>query len=207
VRPQVGAVGARLLYPDGRVQHAGVALGIGGDPPVAGHMGHKAARSDVGYYGQYVLARDVSAVTAACMCLRREVFEAAGGFDETALKVAFNDVDLCLKIRALGLRVIWTPHAELIHHESASRGDDMDEVSAARFRAEVEVMRGRWGPVLDSDPLYGVNFDRRHGDFRLAPKAPRPPTWRYAAAAAERQSAVRETCALARYGVREEGRT
>jgi glycosyltransferase involved in cell wall biosynthesis len=183
VRPNVGAVGARLLFPDGRVQHGGVALGIGGATPVAGHVGYGAARKDTGYYGHLVLPRNVSAVTAACLCLRREVFDEVGGMDEQHLAVAFNDVDLCLKIRARGYDVVWTPLAELYHHESATRGPDHDPVAAARFQREISVMRERWGSLLDNDPFYGPNFDRGHGDYRLASPPLRAPPWSDTAAA------------------------
>lgn len=177
VRPEVGAVGARLLYPDGRVQHAGVVLGIGGDPPVAGHVCAGAPASDAGYFFNLRLARNVSAVTAACMALRKAVFEQVGGFDAVDLAVAYNDVDLCLKIRAAGLQIIWEPQAELIHQESASRGDDGAPEHAERFGREVAVMRRRWGAVLDADPFYNPNFDRSHGDYRLATPPNLTPPW------------------------------
>lgn len=177
VRPNVGAVGARLLFPDGRVQHGGVALGIGGAPPVAGHLGYGASRQDTGYYGHLVLPRNVSAVTAACLCMRRQVFDEVGGLDEQYLAVAFNDVDLCLKIRAKGYDVVWTPLAELYHHESATRGSDHAPAAEARFQHEIRIMRERWGDLLDNDPFYGPNFDRGHGDYRLASPPLRPPPW------------------------------
>ncbi len=162
VRPQVGAVGAKLLYPDGRLQHGGVTLGLG-EQGIAGHAGLGARPGSPGYNGQLVLAREVSAVTGACLALRREVFEAAGGLDDAELAVAFNDVDLCLKIRALGYSVIWTPLAELEHRESASRGSDAAGAARSRFEAEAEVMRRRWGPLLEADPFANPNIDRRTG--------------------------------------------
>jgi hypothetical protein len=124
----------------------------------------------------------VSAVTAACLAVRRSVFLQAGGFDEKELAVAFNDVDLCLKIGALGLQLIWTPQATLYHLESASRGADTEPVAADRFRREIDVMRRRWGPVLDNDPFYGPNFDKQHVDYRLATPPSRAPPWRRAMA-------------------------
>ncbi len=178
VRPGVGAVGARLLYADGRVQHGGVILGVGREPRVAGHLHPFAAREDNGYYGHLRVARNVSAVTAACMALRRSVFEEVGGLNETDLPVAFNDVDLCLKIRAAGYDIIWTPLAELYHLESASRGSDARPEVAARALAEIAYMRERWGPVLDADPFYGPNFDLLYGDYRPASPPRREKPWR-----------------------------
>ncbi|MDB5453076.1 MAG: glycosyltransferase family 2 protein [Caulobacteraceae bacterium] len=182
VRPNVGAVGAKLLYPDGRVQHAGVVMGIGGDPPVAGHLYHGAGRDEVGYFGHLTMVRNVTAVTGACLALRRAVYDEVGGLSED-LAVAFNDIDLCLKIRARGYDIVWTPFAELHHHESASRGDDMTTAAHARFRSEVMLMRERWGSVLDDDPFYGPHFSRWHGDYRLAPVSRRVRPWEAAAAA------------------------
>ena len=121
VRPGIGAVGARLLYPDGTVQHGGVALGIGG---VAGHVHVKAPGDAPGYFGRLRLVQEISCVTGACMAVPKTVFEQIGGFDEENLPVAFNDVDLCIRIRAAGYRIIWTPYAELYHWESKSRGSD-----------------------------------------------------------------------------------
>jgi GT2 family glycosyltransferase len=179
-RPEVGAVGARLLYADGRVQHGGVILGVGGggNPHVAGHLLAGARSVDRSYFNHLRLARNVSAVTAACLAVRRSVFLEAGGFDEQDLAVAFNDVDLCLKIGALGYQIIWTPLATLYHLESASRGADTEPVAADRFRREIEVMRRRWGAVLDNDPFYGPNFDKQHVDYRLATPRPHTRPWR-----------------------------
>jgi GT2 family glycosyltransferase len=177
VRPNVGAVGCKLLFPDGRLQHGGIILGVGGTPPVAGHLCLGARPGETGYYGHLAMARNVSAVTAACMALRREVYAEVGGMDAANLAVAFNDVDLCLKIRAAGYDVVWTPFAELHHHESASRGNDLAPAAAERFRREAQVMRARWGELLDNDPFYGPNFDRAHGDYRLASPPLLRPSW------------------------------
>ncbi|HEX5377400.1 MAG TPA: glycosyltransferase family 2 protein [Phenylobacterium sp.] len=179
-RPEVGAVGARLLYADGRLQHGGVILGVGGggNPHVAGHLYSGARSMEKSYFNHLRLARNVSAVTAACLALRRSVFLEAGGLDEENLPVAFNDVDLCLKIGALGYQIIWTPRATLYHLESASRGADTEPVAADRFRAEIAYMRRRWGPVLDDDPFYGPNFDKQHVDYRLAFPPSRARPWR-----------------------------
>ena len=178
VRPQVGCVGAALFYADGRVQHGGVVLGVGGSPPVAGHLYAQARSAAKSYFSHLRLARNVSAVTAACLAVRKSVFLEAGGFDTENLAVAFNDVDLCLKIGALGYQNIWTPRAALFHLESASRGEDTAPEHAARFGREIDHMRRRWGPVLDNDPFYGPNFDKTHVDYRLATLSARTPPWR-----------------------------
>ena len=120
-RPELGCVGAKLLYPDGRIQHAGVATGILG---LAGHVYRFSSRDAPGYLNQLRHAREVSVVTAACLVVRKAVFDEVGGMDEKELKVAFNDVDFCLKVRAAGYRNVWTPHCELFHHELSSRGFD-----------------------------------------------------------------------------------
>ncbi len=181
VRPDVGAVGARLLFPDDTVQHAGVVLGVGsfaGGPGVAGHFGLHAPASDIGYFGQTGLTREVSAATGACLALRKSVYDSVGGLDEENLPIAFNDVDLCLRIRASGLRIIFTPYATLYHLESASRGSDVDGVKARRFNREARMMRARWGRQLDNDPFYNANFSRYLGGFQLAVPARRSPRWR-----------------------------
>ncbi len=175
VRPDVGAVGARLLFGNGLIQHAGVVLGVGefeGGPGIAGHFGFHAPATEEGHGGQFVLTREVSAVTGACMALRRSVFQQVGGLDEVGLAVALNDVDLCLRIRALGLRIIWTPFAELHHLESASRGSDQAPGAAERFRQECRTLRDRWGPVLDADPFYNPGFSRADHSFQLATPPP-----------------------------------
>ena len=175
LRPEVGAAGALLRFPDGRVQHAGVALGIGA-ARVAGALGVGAGPRDPGPSNRLRTARCASAVTAACLAVRRQVFDAAGGFDAENLPVAFNDIDLCLRIGALGLQVIWTPEADLMHRESASRGSDLEARNAGRFAREAAWMRQRWGAVLDADPFYGLNLDLSGGDWRPAdpPRRPRP---------------------------------
>ncbi|WP_160000707.1 glycosyltransferase [Roseomonas sp. 18066] len=153
-RPEIGAVGARLLYADGRVQHAGVSLGAGG---VAGHRHAFARRDDTGYWGSLALTRSHAAVTGACLMLKRAVFEDVGGLDEARLPIAFNDIDLCLRIRESGLRVVCTPFAELLHLESASRGSDRHRPG---FQAEHDWMRRRWGDALLQDPYHNRNFSR-----------------------------------------------
>lgn len=165
IRPEVGAVGVKLLFADGTVQHGGVLLGMGsyhGMLGVAGHAGLRSPRHDVGYFGSLALTRCFEAVTAACMALRRDVFEAVGGLDEMNLSVAFNDVDLCLRIRERGLNVVWTPFAELYHLESASRGPDTNSDNIERFTQEVRYMRKRWANTLDNDPFFNINLSRHH---------------------------------------------
>ncbi|NJO55311.1 MAG: glycosyltransferase, partial [Rhodospirillales bacterium] len=160
MRANVGAVGAKLLYPDGRIQHAGVVLGLKG---VAGHAFHLLNNDDNGYFGHAVLKRNVSAVTGACLAMRRSVFEEVGGFEEKHLRVAFNDVDLCLNVLSRGYEIIWTPFATLIHHESASRGYEDTPEKQARLANESEYMRQKWGELISHDPFYNRNFSLRHG--------------------------------------------
>lgn len=154
LRSDVGAVGAMLYYPNDTIQHAGVVTGIGS---VAGHVYVGKPRGYAGQMGRARLTQEVSAVTAACMVLRREVMEQVGGLDE-GLKVAFNDIDLCLRIRRLGYRIIWTPLAELYHHESASRGYEDTPEKRERFEREVVFMKERWGKSLALDPFYNPNL-------------------------------------------------
>jgi GT2 family glycosyltransferase len=155
VRPQVGAVGAKLLYPDGRVQHGGVILGMGG---TAAHFHLRRRAEDAGYFGRAQLQQNLSAVTAACLAMRSAVFEEIGGFDAVNLPVAFNDVDLCLRLGERGYRIVWTPLALLYHHESASRPSDLLPDQRHRFQGEVRYMRARWGAALDADPCFNPNL-------------------------------------------------
>jgi GT2 family glycosyltransferase len=164
LRPEVGAVGARLLYPDGTVQHGGVILGIGG---VANHAHRNFPGTEPGYFGRLQLVQDFSAVTAACLLVRRDVYLRAGGLDES-IAVAFNDVDFCLRLRKAGLRCVYTPDATLVHHESRSRGKDDSPEKRARFAREVETIMARWGEVLRSDPAYNPNLTLESEDFALA---------------------------------------
>jgi GT2 family glycosyltransferase len=163
IKPDVGAVGARLWYPDGTLQHGGVILGIGG---VAGHAHLRLWKGNPGYFSRAVLQQELSAVTGACMMVRREVFQEVGGLDEQ-IAVAFNDIDFCLRLRAAGYRNIWTPYAELIHHESASRGPEDNPEKIARFQREIRFMHDRWGDTLACDPHYNPNLSMRAGDYSL----------------------------------------
>jgi GT2 family glycosyltransferase len=169
LRPEIGCVGAKLYYPDDRIQHAGVILGIGG---VAAHAWQTHPRGAAGQAHRNLLQQNLSAVTAACLVIRREVFQQVDGFDEK-LKVAFNDVDFCLKVRAAGFRNFWTPYAELYHHESASRGKEDTLEKRDRFRGEVEYMMEKWGDALARDPAYNPNLTLTINDFTLA-LPPRP---------------------------------
>ncbi len=161
-RPEIGAVGAKLWYPNDTIQHAGLVLVAG----LAAHAHHGRKRGDHGYFSRASLAQSLSAVTAACLCVRRKVFEEVGGFDET-LAVAFNDVDLCLRIQAAGYRNLYTPFAELYHHESASRGYEDTPEKMQRFQKEADVLRARWMPVLMSDPYYNPNLTLSGDPFTL----------------------------------------
>ena len=172
VRDGVGAVGAMLYYPSNTMQHAGVVLGLGG---IASHPHRGERRGMPGNYGRAALTQTMSAVTAACMVLRKDTFEAVGGFDET-LAVAYNDVDLCLRLGARGFRNVWTPYAELYHFESVSRGDDLHGANLPRFLAESQAMRDRWQGQLDADPYYNPNLSLTRADlwFAYPPRHPRP---------------------------------
>jgi O-antigen biosynthesis protein len=175
-RAEVGAVGAKLIFPNGRVQHAGVILGLGG---VAGHLHVGCQRDDPGYFSRAVLQQNLSAVTAACLAMRRAVFDEVGGFNGD-LRVAFNDVDLCLRLRQCGYLIVWTPLAELYHHESASRGSDLVSARHQEFVAENKYMQAKWGRVLQRDPYFNPNLSSRdlRLDLAFPPRASYP--WRCA---------------------------
>jgi GT2 family glycosyltransferase len=160
----IGAVGAMLYYPTNTIQHAGVILGMGG---VAGHPFLNRPRGSKGYFGRAILEQDLSCVTAACMVARREAFNRAGGFDEE-LAIAFNDVDLCMRLRDNGWRVVWTPTVEMFHHESASVGQHNAPHRHSLFQHEVKVMRERWGDMLDADPFFNANLSLTSLQYTLA---------------------------------------
>jgi O-antigen biosynthesis protein len=157
VRPEIGAVGAKLLYSDGTIQHAGVVVGIG---DAAGHAHRYLPAAETGYFCQAHVPHYVSAVTGACLLLDKRKFFAAGGLDEDALPIAFNDVDLCLKLERAGWRNIYVPHAVLIHHESKSRGRDHAPSQIGRYQRELEIFQDRWGSKTYDDPLLNPNLDR-----------------------------------------------
>jgi GT2 family glycosyltransferase len=163
-RPEIGCVGAKLLYPDGTVQHGGILLGVAG---LAGHAHRHAPGTAPGYLERLQWVLNVSAVTAACLVVRRSVFDEVGGLDEVGLGTAFNDVDLCLKIRAAGYWNLWSPNAILIHHESKSRGYERTPAKRARLAAEEDVMRRRWGRILLEDPFYSPHLARANEAFRI----------------------------------------
>jgi O-antigen biosynthesis protein len=154
LRPSVGVVGAKLLYADRTVQHAGIVLG----PQGGFHNLRFAAASDPGYLDQLAIVRNVAAVTGACMAMRRTVFDEVGGLEENGLQVTWSDVDLCLRVRERGYRVIWTPHALLLHLELATRGADESAEQVARACREHQWMINRWGEACQRDPLFNPNL-------------------------------------------------
>jgi GT2 family glycosyltransferase len=155
LQPGVGAVGAKLLYSDDRVQHAGTVAGLFG---VAAHSYRRETRQADGYLLELQTTREVAAVTAACMVLRKDLFLEVGGLDQSELRVAFNDVDLCFKLLRAGRRNLWTPHAELHHRESASRGSDERGADRRRFLEEEAVMHRRWPQLIAHDPYHSPNL-------------------------------------------------
>lgn len=164
MRPEVGAVGAKLLYSDDTVQHAGIVIGMGG---VAGHVAMRFPRSAAGYMDRLRLTNNCAAVTGACLMTRADVFAKAGGFDE-AFVLAFNDVDLCLQIQSLGYRVLWEPEAELYHLESKTRGYEDTPEKLSRFRREFVLFQAKWGAYLKAgDPYYNPNFRLDRPDYCL----------------------------------------
>lgn len=183
LRPGVGTVGAKLLYTDRRIQHAGVVLGIGsfdGGPGIGAHFAEGDPETAQGYFRHSALTRSVSANTAACLAVRREAFLAVGGLDELNLAVEYNDVDICLRLSAQGLRHIWTPFVCLLHHERASRGADNTPEAMARSASENRYMRQRWGSILDADPHYNPNFSRLRQRYELCRPSRRVAPWRLA---------------------------
>lgn len=165
-RPQVGITGARLYFPDNTIQHAGIVLGIGG---VAGSLFVGMDRRRTGYMHKAVIQQDLSAVTAACLMIRKEIWQQAGGFTEQ-LAVAFNDVDLCLKVRELGYLVVYNPDVEMYHYESRTRGAEDTEEKRRRFQREIEYMRTRWIKYLQGgDPYYNCNLSLKQWDYSIRP--------------------------------------
>lgn len=165
-RDDVGAVGAKLYYADNTIQHAGIVIGLGAHH-AAGHTHHLLPKENLGYMGRLCYAQDVTAVTGACLLVRKSLYEQVGGLDES-FTVALNDVDFCLRLRALGLLNIFTPFAELYHYESKSRGLDKDGASAERYNKEVAHFRERWKKELDAgDPYFNPNFSLEHATYEL----------------------------------------
>ncbi len=174
-QPGIGAVGARLWYPDDRLQHAGVLVGFFG---VAGHMHKLIRRGETGYGHRAALHQSLSAVTAAVLLVRKDIYQAVGGFDEE-LAVAFNDVDFCLKVRDAGYRNIYTPHAEMYHYESASRGAETTPAQKAREFREITLMKERYGEALAVDPAFNPNLSLTSEDltFAFPPRVPTTQAW------------------------------
>ncbi|WP_334021639.1 glycosyltransferase family 2 protein [Alteromonas sp. S015] len=164
VRDSVGCVGAKLLYANERVQHAGVVLGYGGG---AGHAHKYFPRSHAGYLQRLVATSNYSAVTAACLLVKRELFDAVGGLNEQHLAVAFNDVDFCLKVAELGVKNVYCAEAELYHYESVSRGSDLTPEKAARFAAELDYLQKTWKGVIKRDPFYSENLTLKRENFAI----------------------------------------
>jgi GT2 family glycosyltransferase/ADP-heptose:LPS heptosyltransferase len=181
VRPDVGIVGAKLLYPDGKIQHAGVILGLRGP---AEHPFIGRPPEDRGYFGRAQLTQDLSAVTGACLLVRKSVYEQVGGLDEQAFKVSYNDIDLCLKVREAGLRIVFTPYALLMHEGSASQKSGTetqpDNAKLKRFAAEKDAMYAKWLPQLAFDPAYNRHLSLASTDFLLddQPCLSWDPDWR-----------------------------
>nr|WP_230957942.1 glycosyltransferase [Burkholderia diffusa] len=165
LQPGVGAVGAKLLYPNDTIEQAGMALGLLG---VAGYVHKHIPRRSFGYFGRASLVSAFSAVSAACMVVRKSIYLDAAGLDERELSVAFSDVDFCIRVREAGYRHVWTPYAELYRHESKVLDDSSSPAAQARFDEAVQVMQQRWGALLQSDPFYSPNLTLTEEDFGLA---------------------------------------
>ncbi len=151
-----------MYYPDDKIQHAGVIIGLGG---IAGHAFSCQSREDPGYFARAIVQQDLSAVTAACFMVSRKIYDEVGGMEEQ-LQVAFNDVDFCLKVRDKGYLVVYNPNVELYHYESKSRGLEDTPRKHARFEREVNFMKARWEKVLEKgDPYYNPNLTLVRGDF------------------------------------------
>lgn len=161
LQPGVGAVGARLWYPDGTLQHGGVIFVKG----LAGHAHRFLPMGETGYFGRAAAVQNFSAVTAACLVMRKDIFEDIGGMNENELSVAYNDIDMCLRLAEAGYRIVWTPYAQLYHHESASRGDDREARHRKRAVREYKYMIKNWESVLSRDPAYNTNLPQDREDF------------------------------------------
>lgn len=165
-RQDVGAVGAKLFYGDKTIQHAGVVIGLGAHR-TAGHVHYKQHRQNLGYMGRLCYAQNMTAVTGACLMVKKSLYQQAGGLDES-FAVSLNDVDFCLKLREMGLLNVFTPFAELFHYESASRGLDTEGERARRYDRESEAFREKWKEALEAgDPYFNPNFSLDRSDFSL----------------------------------------
>jgi GT2 family glycosyltransferase len=151
LQPDIGCVGPLLTYPDGRIQHAGIVTGVGG---IAGHVWSGFRPDQISSQFAPLVTRNVSGLTGACLFLAKQKFFSVGGFDEAHLGVAFNDLDLCLRLTEMGLRHVLVPWCEVVHHESMSRTADVYESKDGRFRAEFDWVRQRWGQAIDIDPFF-----------------------------------------------------
>ena len=167
LRDDVGCVGAKLLYSDGRIQHAGVVLGYGGG---AGHAHKYFPRYHPGYMKRLIATQNYSAVTAACLLVKKSLFLDVGGLNDKDLTVAFNDVDFCLRIKETGVRNVYCAEAELYHHESVSRGLDHAPEKAARFNRELEYLKKQWGKYIEHDPAYSPNLTLTRENFSIKAK-------------------------------------
>ncbi len=165
-REDVGAVGAKLYYEDRTIQHAGVVIGLGAHR-TAGHTHYKQPRQNLGYMGKLCYAQNVTAVTGACLLVKKELYMSVGGLDE-GFAISLNDVDFCLKLREKGLLNVFTPFAELYHYESVSRGLDDSGEKAERYNKESEKFREKWKEALEAgDPYYNPNFSLDRSDYSL----------------------------------------
>jgi len=162
LRPDIGCVGAKLYYADGTIQHAGLILGIQG---IAGHCHLDWPAGSLGYHCRLSIIQNYSALTAACLLIRKTLYQQVGGMDEENLAVSFNDVDFCLKVSEAGYRNLWTPYAELVHHGGQTRGLEDSPEKVARFRREAAWMLTRWGKRIICDPNYSPNLTTDNGAF------------------------------------------
>jgi O-antigen biosynthesis protein len=164
-QPGIGAVGAKLLYPNGTIEHAGVVAGIGS---TVGHPHRRSGWLEPGYFGRLLLTQSYSAVSWACMVVRRAAFDEVGGFAEDSFSGAFADADFCFRLGDAGWRVGWTPSAELIHHQSAAEPRESEGENATRFARDIRHLQRRWHTRLDHDPAYNPNLTLAHENFALA---------------------------------------
>jgi O-antigen biosynthesis protein len=164
IRPEIGCVGAKLFYPDDTIQHAGVVLGLWG---LAGHSHKNYDKNSRGYQHRLLSVQNMSAVTAACLLIRKNLYFQVGGLEEEHLTVAFNDVDLCLKVLQCGLRNLWTPYAQLYHYESKTRGKEDTPEKKAREQSEITYMQQKWSDIIANDPCYSPNLTRLREDFSI----------------------------------------